>query len=125
MKTINLGYNAKNKKDPFAIYFVYTKDKKQLCIKGYAKDCMKYIQENVGPAIYHYTFWKQGKKRGKWAANKVPIYFTIEQIKTRKITRVTIYNKNYQEPDILYFRKFPRKWIPEYDAASEERHYKR
>ena len=95
--------------DPFAIFFIYPKDKKPFVIKGGYQDLLKIVDTYKYWHLRCETLWHKRHSRVFWGTNvpHISIYFT------KKIRRHLIYYKSVSHEPILSLRRMPRKWIKE------------
>jgi hypothetical protein len=118
--------------EPFAIAFVYSKNKGNWIVKGMAQEVEAYIKNNFDAAVWNMTFWKNGKNRSFWDSTH-QIYFHQSQEnqrigkdgisylpQPRTLHIVHIQSKNGRYTKIMTVRRLPHKWIPAYDDAIKE-----
>ncbi len=123
--------------NPFEIAFCYTSKRyhrfEAFVIKGGSKDVDHYIKQLNFPMVVFKTFWRHGRARK---------FVSFENFRTWTATGETPYlvpvnrrlNRNkpcyfYRNHEVrfsqriwLTFRRFPRKWLPEYDQMIEYRY---
>lgn len=98
-------------KEPFAIYFVYTKDEGNFVVKGMSHKVEEYIKSRWwGKCFCRYTFWKDGVCRGGWQAFGIKIFirrFRLDRVNNYPYRRS--YNKDWRKYQITIYKLIPEK----------------
>jgi len=121
----------------YTLAFVYSKKKGNVVVKGYRREVEAYIKENFTQYFVNYSLWYLGSHRDIWEFWKpsINIFEPTRSSKRRKIEKKDRmfsvrpktdwswdvsdeeYKKQQKEADerTLYFRRMPKRWIPEFD----------
>lgn len=103
---------------PYAIYFVYTEDGREIHVKGMSDEVKKYVYRHYPRSFYAYTYWKKGECRGGWGS-PMRIYMMPRQIDNRLRYEISITTKTGHKT-IAKVRRVPRRWLKEYSEAQEK-----
>lgn len=91
------------------LVFVYS-NKGNFVLEGYWKECMDELKKykTLGyKYFYNITSWHQGQSRNLWGFWKNTVYF----IRPRRHKKWMI----MANPHRLYFKRLPKRWIPEFE----------
>jgi len=122
----------------YVLAFVYSKYKGNLVVKGYMREVEQYIKKNIKTHYFvNFSLWYLGSHRDIWKFWKKGIGIheprrSSKRIKIEKKDRkfcVRPYvewnydlneeerEKQHREADeqALYFKRIPKRWIPEFD----------
>ncbi len=120
----------------YVLAFVYSKHKGNVVVKGYMREVEEYIKKNFTHYFVNYTLWYLGSHRDIWKFWKkgIGIHEPTRSCKRGKIDKkdrkfcVRPYvewtydsaeerEKRYEEAEeqALYFKRMPKRWIPEFD----------
>jgi len=114
----------------YTLCFVYSKYKGNFVLRGYMKEVEDYLKKNYTHYFCNFSLWSNGFNRDIWRFWKDDIY--IFEPERHRRTRIIPNNKKYQvrkyscsyeseeenkkrKEDALYFKRLPKKWIPEFD----------
>jgi len=116
--------------------FVYSKHKGNVVVKGYMREVEEYIKKNFTHYFVNYTLWYLGSHRDIWKFWKesIGIHEPTRSCKRGKIENrdrkfcvrpyvewtydsEKLREKRYKEAEekALYFKRMPKRWIPEFD----------
>ena len=121
----------------YVLAFVYSKHKGNVVVKGYMREVEEYIKKNYTHYFVNYSLWYLGSHRDIWKFWKksIGIHEPTRSTRRGKIKKkdrkfcVRPYvdvdyslseeerDKQWQEAEkqALYFRRMPKRWIPEFD----------
>ena len=121
----------------YTLAFVYSKHKGNVVVKGYRREVEEYIKKNFTHYFVNYSLWYLGSHRDIWEFWKKGIGIHQPTKTTRRgrikekdrkfcVREYVDWNydlseeereKRYQEVEerALYFRRMPKRWIPEFD----------
>lgn len=113
MKKIELPF-VKQKGKLFTMYFVYPKDNQSFVITGDEKEVESYIKSNYPCSIFNRTIYQNGRCVNSFWSSTHTVYIHKSKPENRTLWGVSICGEEYKQ---LFFRKLPKKWLPEYDLA--------
>lgn len=117
----------------YCLCFVYSKYKGNFVLKGYMREVEEYLKKNYTHYFYNLSLWHHGQNRDIWRFWKDDVGVFEVSIKERRkgkknqIRAYTPYNyddKSWREiidskveaaNKTLEFKRFPKRWIPEFD----------
>lgn len=112
----------------YCLCFVYSKYNGNFVLKGYLREVKEYLKKNYTHYFYNLSIWHQGFSRDIWYFWKKDIGIfdvTIKERKKGKKTQIRPYssygddlNKMSEEElkaKTFYFKRLPKRWIPEFD----------
>ncbi len=123
--------------NPYVIAFCYTSKKyhrlESFIIKGGSQDVTYYIKQLGFPMVVFTTFWRHGRSRRMvmfenfkhWTATgQTPFVNQIQRRINREKPCYFYRNHEVRFCQRIWFtvRRFPRKWLPEYDEMIEHRY---
>lgn len=108
----------------YCIAFVYSKYKGNFVLKGYTEEVTNYLQNNYSHYFVNLTIYSNNGFRSIWKFWKNGYY--IRQPDRRRVKQNGFYKyetnykwilKCYSKDNVimLKFRRFPNRWIPEFD----------
>ena len=105
----------------YCIAFLYTKTKGNLIVKGYYKEVDDFIQKNYTHYFVNFTLWSHGMSRSIWRFWADGYYISDPNRQKSKHGRNVNYKWKirsfYQDnKNELTFRRFPKRWIKEFDT---------
>jgi hypothetical protein len=106
----------------YCLCFVYSKYNGNFVLKGYYKEVEEYLKKNYTHYFCNKTLWYQGMSRDIWDFWKESIFIYHPSVRDRKKgqkIQVRPYMSEYDGEDLkgdtLYFKRLPKRWIPEFD----------
>ena len=107
----------------YCLCFVYSKYDGNFVLKGYMREVKEYLKKSYTHYFYNLTLWHNGISRNIWYFWKENIGIFDVSIKERrngKKTQIRPYSfkltdDERKEIEPLYFRRLPKRWIPEFD----------
>lgn len=110
----------------YCIVFVYSKYNGNFILKGYRDEVSKYLSNNYTHYFANYTLWYKKQFRTIWVFWKSNYYICVPD---RHKQKPSYFNKTPRKPEYkwvltnfskennikLKFRRFPKRWIPEFD----------
>ena len=108
----------------YCIAFAYPKLWQPFIVKGMSAEVRQFI-DRYDMALIYITYWRGGVCRGLWQFNNksggtLRYYYTHVSHSKHKHHRVEIMQDGVIVKT-LYFRRMPRKWIPEFNIEQKER----
>lgn len=128
MKEIIMTNKGRNEHvEPYTLAFMYNRSGKSLLLKGYLSEVNEYIRSMKFTALVNLRFYIQGRSRGYWQLYHKGISVGEVLIKeprldhayrdsdseTKWIRKWKVYN--YKLGRELFFKRLPKRWIPEFD----------
>jgi len=120
----------------YVLAFVYSKYKGNVVIKGYMREVEEYIKKNFTHYFVNYTLWYMGSHRDIWQFWKKGIGIH-EPTRSTKRGKIKAKDRKFSvrpyvewtydgaeererrwkeaEEQALYFKRMPKRWIPEFD----------
>ncbi len=101
----------------YTLVFVYSKHKGNFILRGYRGEVEKYLKANYTHYFCYISMWSDGRSRGHWDFWKenIGIFSPSKGFKCWKY-QVRQYSTGKSLPEkILYFKRMPKRWIPEFD----------
>ena len=107
----------------YTLCFVYSKYKGNVVLKGYYQEVQEYLKKNYTHYYCNFSLWYHGGNRDIWSFWKDGIGI-FEPTNTRKRDKWEIrpYTCGYKDTSLedsnkkaLYFKRLPKRWIPEFD----------
>lgn len=108
----------------FCMFFVYSRDKGNVILKGYRREVEKYLKKHYDHYFYYNSMWSHGESRGNWHFWKddVTIFEPSKKKPYRRLKySVVKYNndsrgyRDYNAVTTLNFKRLPKRWIPEFN----------
>lgn len=119
----------------YTICFVYSKYKGNVVVKGYRREVKKYVEETFKTHYFcNYSLWHLGENRDIWEFWKNDVHIsqphrTSKAFKGKDRWKFKVYvyadlyyrhdeteeKKKERESKILWFKRMPKRWIPEFD----------
>ena len=116
----------------YTLCFVYSKYNGNFVLSGYSKEVQEYLEKNYTHYFYNLSLWSHGMHRDIWgfwkenvgifSPNKTSKYLTGNE---RWKHCVRKYSTGYDvidsdedvkaEKESLYFKRLPKRWIPEFN----------
>jgi hypothetical protein len=115
----------------YVLCFVYSKYNGNFVLKGYHKEVREYLKKNYTHYFYNMSFWHHGNNRDFWGfwKDNVGIHYPYNKYSIFKGKNRWKYNvrpyticckseeeKREAEKKQLWFKRMPKRWIPEFDA---------
>lgn len=109
----------------YTIAFVYS-NKGNFIVKGYLKEIRDYLNVEISKGlkfIVNYTLWSKNPYTGSkhhrdiWNSsnNNVSVFEPDYKVKDKEFRRYKWKIVNYNNDKELEFKRFPKRWIPEFD----------
>lgn len=112
----------------YTLCFVYSKYNGNFVLKGYMREVKEYLKKNYTHYFYNLSLWHKGFSRDIWHFWKEDIGIfeaSIRERKKGKKTQVRPYSyyggqenrisEEELEAKTFYFKRLPKRWIPEFD----------
>ena len=119
----------------YVLCFVYSKYKGNVVVKGYMREVQKYVKEHFKTHYFcNYSLWNLGKNRDIWDFWKENIHISPphrqskvfkgkDRWKFQIYEYAPFYDRNEEteeeraarEAKRMYFKRMPKRWIPEFD----------
>ena len=107
----------------YCLCFVYSKYKGNFVLKGYMREVEEYLKKNYTHYFCNYSLWNGGMNRDIWHFWKKEIAIFDVSIKERRKGKKSEIRpwREYEsdeaiiEAKTMKFRRFPKRWIPEFD----------
>jgi len=109
----------------YCICFVYSKYKGNVVLKGYRREVKKYLKKNFTHYFCNWSLWYHGQNRDIWDFWKESVgILQPDRSKKRgrrtkwevyKVDRTKGYGEDERYPKRLFFKRMPKRWIPEFD----------
>lgn len=121
----NKGRDKTTYSEPYTLAFMYNRSGKALLLKGYLTEIKEYIRSMRFTAFVNIRYYLAGRSRGSWElyhkGTKVDGIFVraprldhgYDNEETKWIHKWEV--NNYRTGKSLYFKRLPKRWIPEFD----------
>lgn len=98
----------------YTLVFVYSRNKGNFILRGYRGEVMEYLKKNYTHYFCYISMWHNGSQRGHWHFWKDNVMI-FEPSKSSKTWKYKIRTYADDEKKELVFKRFPRRWIPEFN----------
>lgn len=106
----------------YTLSFVYSKYNGNFLVKGFYGDVKEYLEKNYTHYFVNHSLWFEGTHRDIWSFWLDKFYILepsrrrLGESKPRYKWVVSNYSfESSHEPIKIYFRRLPKRWIPEFD----------
>jgi hypothetical protein len=115
----------------YVLCFVYSKYKGNFILRGYFKEVEEYLKKNYTHYFYNMSLWHHGNNRDIWHFWKDGVgihtphrHSKIFKGKDRWKFQVRPYTNWHDDEEVkkeaeeksLWFKRMPKRWIPEFDT---------